>query len=415
MRTPWVVFVVLATTCLDARGHWSFTRIADTNTLVPGSSAPFQNFNIPSIGDGVVGFAGFATTGLTGPAGVYTGSGGALSIIADRQTPSPAGGTFLGFALGASVWPSMHAGAVAFNAGDGIEGGIFLRTGTTFTPVITTAMQLPNGGGATFNVIGQPSLESGRVAAIGLASPIGGPGGVYSWQAGALSVVADKSTPVPGAAGTFSEFFDCDLDQGSIIFSGRNAAGHHGLYRSDSGGLARLYDSATVVPGGNGGSFTGIAQAVQSAGHVAFYGQGGGQEGIYSDVSGTLQLIANRNTPMPGFPGLVFGGFSYALIDNGVVAFSAIDNSGGISGVFSTHTGSLGKVLASGDLLDGRIVGDVLAGSQGLDGNSMALVVTFTNGTSGIYMATIPAPGTLALGTMLAVAAARRRWRTPVC
>src|SRR5262245_42204208 len=95
----WMAPVALATliaTCAPALAQpWSFTRVADTNTTVPGTSVRFQSFEVPSIDGATVGFVGSNNT--TGAAGVYTGSGGALSVVADRQTISPGGRPFVGF------------------------------------------------------------------------------------------------------------------------------------------------------------------------------------------------------------------------------------------------------------------------------------------------------------------------------
>ncbi|MFM9994270.1 MAG: hypothetical protein ACKVU4_00555 [Phycisphaerales bacterium] len=385
---------------------WSYTRIADSNTLIPGTSSTFDTFNLPSIRGNVVGFAGFLD-GLS-EAGVYTGSGGALTVVADRHTPGPGGPNFIGFFQATGVWPSIDVGLVAFHAGNGVHGGIMLNSGGAITPVGTTGITVPNGTGGSFQTTSSPSLQNGRVAFAGGESG-SGQRGVYSWQSGALSIIADKTTPIPGGPGTFTNFFEAALDGGQVMFQGSGAGGYNGLFLADkSGGITRLYDTNTPIPGATG-SFSGLSQSAFSDGRVVFYGQGS-MEGIYSDVSGQLEVIANHNTLVPGFPGLTFSGFGNSAIDGGVVAFTGLAP-GGFLGVFSTHGGSLGKVLANGDMLDGRIVEDAFIGGQTLDGASIAISVVFTNGSRGIYMATIPAPGPLALGIGAALAFAIRRRR----
>ncbi len=352
-----------------------------------------------------MGFAGFNAS--LSEAGVYLGSGGALSVVADRHTLSPGGTNFVGFAQGSAVSPSIAAGQVAFTAGDGIEGGIFLKTQTAIIPVGTTLIPVPNGGG-NFSVTGTPSLQNGRVAFYGGESGLA-QSGIYSWQSGALSIIADKSTPIPSGSGTFTSFANASLDAGLVAFKGSGDGGQQGIYLADAGGaLQRLYDRTTVVPGGNGGTFDVLASVSLDQGRVAFYGNGAAQEGIYSDVSGSLTAIADHSTPVPGHPGHTFVAFGFAAIDEGVVALTGFF-AGANSGVFSTHGGTLGKVLGWGDTLDGKVVLDTGIGTQSLDGDSIALWVAFTDGSQGIYMATIPAPGALALLGVAGLFAARRR------
>ncbi|MFM9994272.1 MAG: hypothetical protein ACKVU4_00565 [Phycisphaerales bacterium] len=391
---------------------WSFTRIADTSTIVPGSSVPFSVFELPSIDGGIVAFPGYAGT-TSGPAGVYTGSGGALTTIADRSTAVPGGvGNFTGFGLGTSTWPSMHAGAVAFHGseqGSLVPTGLYLREGGQLLNVADFQTPVPGGSGGNFFPFGRPSLENGRVVFQAAEFPAGGQNGIYSWQSGALSIIADKSTLIPGGAGTFTNFFDCSLDQGRLAFSAEGASNQHGLYLADTGGaLTRLYDSNTVVPGGNGGGFTFLSRVSLSGESVAFWALGGGQEGFYTDVGGSLDFIVHSGTLAPGTPGAVFTGFGDIALDNGVVAFQA-SLSNGLIGVFSTHTGSVQRIIGSGDPLDGRTVEFAFFGGQGLDGDSIATYVYFTDGSRGIYMATIPAPGGAALVALGMIASARRR------
>ncbi len=409
-----LVGVVLACAAADTLAQsWAFTRIANASTVVPGTSAPFQRFGVPSLENGVVAFTGYRDFPAPLTAGVYSGSGGPLTTIADHMTPVPGStGFFTGFGGLVGSSPSQSGTATAFHGeikSAFSPTGIYLRQGATLSMVADYLTPIPSGSGATFDQFGRPALEGGRVVFAGGEFPAG-QRGVYSWQSGALSVVADRNTPIPSGPGTFNDFFDCDLDQGRVVFSAGGTGLHRGIYLSGTGGaLTRLYDTTMVVPGGNGGNFTGFARTVLSGGRVAFYGQGGGQEGVYSDISGAMQVVANHNTPPPGVSWAAFGGFGFVSLDEGVVAFGAISGGGAFSGVFSTHTGVLDNVVASGDLLDGRIVADAAMGAQAIDGNSMAIWVSFTDGSQGIYMATIPAPGALALFGLAGLLAARRK------
>ena len=85
------------------------------------------------------------------------------------------------------------------------------------------------------------------------------------------------------------------------------------------------------------------------------------------------------------------------------LAFIATDPSGNFGLYFSDFaTGSLTRLLAAGDKLDGLDVGFVFAGYQALDGREVAFNAGFQDGTSGLYVAriepsAIPEPSSLYL------------------
>ena len=68
---------------------FKFTKIADTSTIIPGDTAPFAEFRGHPAIDGMTvifnGDAGGSPIGGTG--GIYSGSGGPLSLIANTNTP----------------------------------------------------------------------------------------------------------------------------------------------------------------------------------------------------------------------------------------------------------------------------------------------------------------------------------------
>jgi hypothetical protein len=404
----WAFLLAVLAAASSALGQqWSFARIAQSGSLMPGTSTPFQAFELPSIDGNVVAFAGFSAFSSSLQQGVYTGSGGPLSVVADRHTLSPNGINFVGFAQGFAVVPSIQGNTVAFHAGDGIEGGVFMRTSTGFVPIATSIMPMPGGGGP-FWTIRSPSLDNGLVAVVGYNQSLS-QRGVYAWHNGVLNVVANRSTPIPGGGGTFTDFTDCFLHGGQIAFTAHGAGGYQGIFRAEANGtITRLYDTTMPMPG-QPGNFELISRPIIQNGSVVFRGANSiAGYGIFTDLSGTLEVVANQSTMVPGSPGSVFGSFGYPAFDQGVIAFTA-SAVGGNTGVYSTHLGALGKVLAGGDLFDGRIVRYAIMGPQGLSGDSIALHVEFTNNSYGIYRATIPAPGAGVFLGLLTGAARRRR------
>jgi hypothetical protein len=137
--------------------------------------------------------------------------------------------------------------------------------------------------------------------------------------------------------------------------------------------------------------------------------------GVYvADIaSGSVTPIAQRGMVVPATEIRLFEGafgsvsidagrvaFSYAtggdLLANGIVAASHDE----FSGIYTTLPGALTKVVATGDVLDGKVVTRVNIG-QGLDGNQILTSVWFEDGTGALYLATlIPEPATIALAAV---------------
>ncbi|MCC6661502.1 MAG: hypothetical protein IT437_11520 [Phycisphaerales bacterium] len=379
-------------------------RIADTSTAIPGTSSHFALFNGPSINNGIVGFSGTSSLLLNpgAPAGVYRGSGGPLSIIADTLTPIPGGiGNFRNFAV-LERWAPSLSGCDTALVGDGaVTRGLYVRTGAKLQRIVDSNMLPSNGGGTTYSAIGPPSLRDGQVVFLGYTVT---QASIYSWRGGTLSVVADRSTPIPGRPGTFTDFGACNLNDGVIAFAAHGPGGYSGIFSTVSAGpITQLYDTSTVVPGGSGGTFVSLGEVSMDLGHVSFYGTGADQNGIYTDLPGFLTFAAHLGTPIPGRPGLHFTTFGRSDLSGDIVAFNADD------GVYFWHDGLLLNVLNPGDLLDGRVVLGVAMGEQGFEGSTLALRVEFTNGSSGIYMATIPGPGVVVSLAAAGLFFARRR------
>jgi hypothetical protein len=410
--------LVLATAVfpsLSQTQSWPITRIADSSTVVPGTAFTFDRFGLPACDGQAVGFSGFRDFNPTN-AGMYRGSGGPLTVVADRTTPQPGQpGNFVSFASIPQYWPSLDGEATAFIGNGASVGGIYLRANGALTRVIDGQTVVPNGSGGTFNNMQPPTVRGERVAFSAWETG-DAQRGVYSWQNNSVSIIADRSTPMPQGPGTFTGFdSNISLDSGRVVFSAFRDS-FWGIYaHTQASGLTRLYDNNTLVPS-SGLPFSITARASASGGHVAFYGGDGVTvTGVYSDVSGMLAAIADTNTEIPGSPGAFFTGFGHLCLDGDTVAFGGVR--AGSTGVYFSRAGALHKVLAAGDAFDGRTVFDVFMGPQGLSGDYLAFQVRFTNGDWGIYRATIPAPRPAAPRALAALFAHRRRRpaRPPRC
>ena len=119
----------------------------------------------------------------------------------------------------------------------------------TFEKIVDTSTPVP-GGGSAFTIFWSVALDSGDV--VFLADTTTGRG-IYTTSGGVLSVVADSSTPMPGGPGNFGSFDNqVGLADGAVAFAGREdplgLVGFAGIYRWESGWLTKLADDNTLDP-----------------------------------------------------------------------------------------------------------------------------------------------------------------------
>ena len=177
--------------------------------------------------------------------------------------------------------------------------------------------------------------------------------------------------------------------------------------------FSKVADTDTAIPGGTG-NFEDFGTPSIGGGEVAFRGRGSfPQQGVYTDVSGSLRVVADLNTAIPGGTGN-FDIFTNPSIDGGDVAFSGFGFGSGSDfegGLYVEVGGMLFEVIAAGDTLDGKTVEAVLSGEESLSGDQVAFFAGFTDGTEGVFIATIPEPSTAALMALGLVGLAARRRR----
>jgi hypothetical protein len=375
------------------------TKIADTSTRIPGSSETFREFeaisssltathdwNFAISGRQVV-FSGRGSTN----GGVYLGSGGPLTIIADTRTRVPGS-------------------------------DVFFRTG------------------------GFPSIDGGQVAFLSF------PEGIYLWSAGSISLIANRSTLAPGGSGPFTEFgpFRPRIERGAIAFAASHrdshlgALGLGGIYLFDGTNLVRIADLRSTVPG-IGGEFKIVNFPFIDGGIAAFTADVTPDEtrididGIYTGSGGPLSVVIDRRvTRIPdrgttfehlgleGFDGgqyLIGGndssGYRASYISDGTTLTKVIDNTtslpGGL-GVFVNWRAALDteQVVIAGELrsgqqavyifrsgelervtgleeVDGKRVAHIGINYESLSGNSIAMKIEFVDGSIGIYRADLSA------------------------
>ncbi|MDM9384259.1 PEP-CTERM sorting domain-containing protein [Chlorogloeopsis sp. ULAP01] len=127
--------------------------------------------------------------------------------------------------------------------------------------------------------------------------------------------IADKNTPIPGGIGNFQSFGSPSLSGHNIAFQGYNFDNYdriknQGIYISTglSGGLTKIADKDTLIPGGIGNFRTFGSQSI-SGNNIVFEGYGYyhygnvDQQGIYvtTPINSALTNFVDKNTLIPDF------------------------------------------------------------------------------------------------------------------
>lgn len=313
---------------------FTFEKIVDTSTPIPGGTSTFKGFDFVelSLDNGDMAFA--AGNDQKGIGGVYTSIAGELNVVADMNTSIP-GGTTTFEVVGS---PSLDDGNVAFSGGGLLneyfyfeEQGIYTNIGGKLNVVADTNTPVPGDISTFADSSYSPSLDDGNVAFTGVGSN-GDVNGVYTSIDGELDVVADANTTVPGGKNTFERVRFPSLDDGNVAFEGESfgeSGFQYGIYTNIGGTLNVIADRNTPIPGGTG-TFEYLNSPSLSDESVAFSGGIFDQDtsgrnvpvgrGIYTSTGGVLNVIADTSTPIPDGTG-IFEAFTTPSLDNGSVAF----------------------------------------------------------------------------------------------
>jgi hypothetical protein len=376
----------------------TFTRVADTSTLVPGGSGQFGGFGAPAIDGESVTFVN--TDSFLTTLGVYKYVDGVLVEVADRQTGIPGIVPFTEFTSFGS--PAIDEnGDVAFWGRSGFvaNAGIYSDIGGNLRREVDANAGIPGGTGAFYvnGFSGFVSLSQGAIVFRG-SGPFAPPPyqeGVYVGLDEALQVVADRNTAVPGGVGTFDVFGEDPMIVGSrVVFEATDAQGNDGLYQRDGEALTVLVDTSSFVPA-EGANIADIFGFSYDGTRVAFFGavaptNSSYRGALYVTDGGAVEVVVDDTDAMPGQPFNFYNWHSPA-IDGGNVAFSAAGcPTCGYLGIFTNIGGIVRKVIDIEDSLDGKDVTGLAFGPNGLSGRRIAFTAAFSDGSGGVYVAEIP-------------------------
>ncbi|MCA9170983.1 MAG: hypothetical protein KDB23_25090 [Planctomycetales bacterium] len=391
-----------------------FTRIADTSTPTPNGAGNFLGFDKPVLSGSTIAFSSGQAIYLA------PSTGGAISVVVDLDDAIPGGnGNFTEIN---SVRSSSET-ILAFRArGSNDQLGIYAASTTdqTISVIADRNTAIPNGSGRFSGM----SLESvsGSMIAFSGGNTSSNQRGIYVGSTnGGLTHVADQNTAIPGGVGTFDRLGQpgVALHDNMVAWKGEGMDSQRGIYIGNvaDGSIVRVADTNFMIPNGIG-NFRHFYVPYLSDEIVAFEGLGdSAQEGIYAAYldGAILARVADLNTPVPmgdgNFSKLFFNGNTSVSVSGNMIAFRGLDASGK-AGIYTNliNEDKLAKVVATGDLLDGRYVSDLRFGVDSLDSGQLAFLASFTDGSAGVYTTSVavPEPNTLILAVIGLVMVMRR-------
>jgi hypothetical protein len=375
-------------------------KVADTNTLIPSGVGSFLEFGTPAFNGGTI---AFRADGILGQKGIYAFHDGSLTRIADLNTPAPgADGDFTFFSsVNLTHLVSVASdGSVAFIGQHAKGMGIYTNRTGALTVLADNRYVVPGNILGRFLNFFAIAYDAAQVAFTALSTPFHQ--GLYLADGNAVSLIADQNTRIPGGMGNFTDFGLSSsagypsLHAGNIVFNGSGDFNQSGVYSTIGGALRVIADQKTLIPGTLTafGSFNNnISERSAIRGSDVVFNN----DGIYAVRGGDLKTVANFSSGIPGSFLLRFTSFGPPAIDNGKVTFAGVSALTYVpypypivlaSGVYTDIQGPLKSVAGRSLRIDGKLVSAVISGTESLSNGMFALKVVFSEGThQGIYVA----------------------------
>ena len=335
---------------------------------------------------------------------------------------------------------SFHGEAFMFGVGSGSTTGIFRYERGAIESFVDTDPNTIQ----SFTNVSVTSVEAHDPFAIFIAQP-SSTDTLYarSVESDRLFNIATSSTPIPGGSGNFTGFPDSSLDGQRVTFHGRGANDQTGLYAKNienGNNIELIVDKGDVIPGPTFNTFQDFGGISHHGNNIVFQGHGNsflsgvyeysfdtsfptqtriadtdttipgsaetfsqfwspsfdGQStvfrgsssqsgGVFTNQGGPLRAVVEVGDPIPDGTGNFSGFSSVASIDNGNIAFDGAGTNE--RGIYLEKNGVLEKVIASGDVIDGRTVQFVNFGRDGLSGENLGMRIDFTDGGKAYYAA----------------------------
>ena len=240
------------TDCLWAYINGSLIRIAGPSTPMPGTEGTFGGFHFidgasPSISGENIAFT--ASSAETETNGIYAYINGEIRVIADNHTQVPgatSARTFMNFGQLSGTSPSISGENVAFIGVWFAGAGVYAYIDGELRVIAATGTPAPRGGtfGTNFGQVegARPSISGENVSFVVSA--------IYAYINGKLRVIADSDTPAPGSTGTFGALPVSPSISGENVGFGAGADGLGlAIFAYLDGTMRLIADKNTLVPG----------------------------------------------------------------------------------------------------------------------------------------------------------------------
>ena len=384
------IFALSALTHANPQTNWTFTKVADTSTAVPDNGGTFESFGAVGLSDGQVAFAGQGQFN----GGLYLrDNSGNLSVIVDQQTTMTGSSETFD-----SVTSVAMSGSVIALGGDNTSAnhrGIYRYDGSSLSRVVDTTLTAPQGAGSfsTLNLAGVSGADVGFWGFVPFSPTFDG---IYQNTGNNNGLVANETTSVPGKSGSFELIFsNSEFSDGASAFFGMDSTFTAGLYSNIGGNLQRIADESTAIPNGvdNFQFNFGNNDAEIQGNTLTFLGRDndvvGGyfeEHGIYRFDGGNLTRLIDKNDLAPS--GLNFQGFLNLTVDDNDLAFTGfVDDQ---LGIYAQIDGNLSQLLEVGTLLDGKSVSGLnFFDNDNLHNEQIVFRADFSDGSSGVFLATL--------------------------
>ncbi len=366
----------------------AFHRLVDETTPIPDSTGTFEFFGTPTIGrNDEMAFNG----GRTGLQGAYRYDAGNLERILDTTQPLPSsfGTRFDSF----TGQPSVDGTDVAYTGFVPVYAGHYARLNGLNQLIGRIVSTVLPGSPGTLGNWSAGELDNGNI--VFYAVQVCGFEGVYRWRNGALEAIADRNTPLPGAAGTFTSFINCLGNQygpsnrdGMIAFLGNGSNDNQGVYYH-AAGLRRIADRTTADSDGR--TFELLGPPVTDRGLVAFAARASDVPGVYLRDCLGVHTIVDTSTTIPGTTETFdrVGGFfgpGAVQLDRGNIVFYGANSDFSIAGWFGYYQGRIFRIALSGENVGGEPLFPLFS-RRAMNGNRLAFTNLGAMNQRAIYVA----------------------------
>lgn len=373
------------------------TVVKGFDTPMPGGlpGETFWNIGIPALHQGDV---VFSSTGTLGTQGIFCYCDGALVMVASRADPVPGVPNGVSAEFGPFGSAVIHEGRIMTKAivvADGTEfTGLYEWAPPGLIPVVDRWTTLPQGqppGDTAFYVF-DVSLD--HTGATFLFGAVDNTSAIYRYSEGEFEALVTFDTQIPvDPPVPFFSFGDVVGEDGDFVFYGFGS-GEGGVIKSIGGALDLVADNNTEVPGGQPGEvFQGLggADPVIGNGSTIFFAGTtvAGQGGFYRERNGSLEELVTTRTINP-LTGTLFNEFEDKKSADGD-AYALVAGTDNENLLYGDAEDRLYAIATKGEDLEGQIVQFMTLGKHAVS-DDQVVFSAFRETDEVIYVATIGEP-----------------------